>query len=265
MKAYQLTLLEIFEQRRMRNRAYSLRAFARSCGVSPASLSQVLSGKRRLTLKSAKRIAERLAFAPDEHVSFLATAAPKLDPESRELGPRDQLGADRFHLVADWFHYAILSLGELPGHRATPEWIAEKLDISRKDAETALRRLVSLGLLSIKNGRMKQTSCPLVSTDDIPSAALRRHHKQLLERAATSLETVSVEWREFGAMTMALDPKKLPQAKRLVRRFRQQLASLCETGDPRLVYHFCTQLFPVSAPEKFIDPKESCDENEARS
>ena len=74
--------------------------------------------------------------------------------------------------------------------------------------------------------------------------------------AGKALEEIQVEWREFGVMTMALDPKKLPQAKKMIRQFRQQIAALCESGKPKLVYHFCTQLFPVNHPEKFLDLKE---------
>ena len=265
MESYQLTLLETFEERRARNRAYSLRAFARTCGISPASMSQVLSGKRRLTLKSAKRIAERLAFAPDERTKFLQNTAPRRDPEVRELGQRDKLDIDRFKIIADWYHFAILSLSELKGQKASPAWISDKLGITRTEAASALRRLQDMGLLSVRNGRMKPTSRPLVSTNDIPCAALRKHQKQCLDRAAAALEEFTVEWRDFGAITMTLDPRKLPQAKKMIRRFRQQLASICESGDPKIVYHFCTQLFPVSAPEKFFDPKEYQDDVKASS
>lgn len=257
MQAYQLTLLELFEERRLRNPAYSLRAFARSCGVSPASLSQILSGKRRLTLKSARLISERLAFAPDERERFLRTTdAPTRDREDRELGPRQRLDTERFRLIADWYHFAILSLGELPNHEATPDWVAEKLGISQAEAEGALKRLRSLGIIRIRGGKLKQISQPLVSTNDVPSTALRKHNRQMLQRAELALETIPVEWRDIGTMTMALDPKKLPQAKRLIRRFRQQIAALCETGNPVLIYHFSTMLFPANRPEKFCDPKE---------
>jgi uncharacterized protein (TIGR02147 family) len=225
----------------------------------------VLSGKRRLTLKSARLISERLAFAPDETASFLkATQRKAPEREDAELGPRQRLDAERFRLIADWYHFAILSLTELPRCESSPEWIADKLGISRREAETALRRLRDLGLVAVQRGRLKQVSPPLVSTNDVPSAALRKHNRQMLQRGLDALETVPVEWRDIGTMTMALDPRKLPQAKRLIRRFRQQIAELCESGDPILVYHFSTLLFPVNAPEKFCDPKEYEDAIRAR-
>ncbi len=256
MEAYQLTLLEIFEERRRQNSSYSLRAFARSCGVSPASISQILSSKRRLTLKSAKRIAERLAFAPDQKQKFLALRPPTKNLEEAELGERERLDLDRFRLIADWYHYAILSLGQLQEHKASAAWISNKLGITRAETESALQRLISLKLLTIEKGKLRQSTSPLVSTNDVPSAALRKHHRQCLDRAGKALEEIQVEWREFGVMTMALDPKKLPQAKKMIRQFRQQIAALCESGKPKLVYHFCTQLFPVNHPEKFLDLKE---------
>lgn len=256
MEAYRLTLLEVLEERRARNPAYSLRAFAGSCGVSPATMSQILSGKRPLTVKSAKRIAERLALAPDERSRLVRSAGPKrAEREDRALGAREEIDLDRFKAIADWHHYAILSLSELPGHQATPEWIAAKLGIPVSEARAALERLARLGLLTIERRKMRQVPKALVTPHDVPSAALRRHHRQVLERALKALESVPVQWRDFGTLTMAIDPARLPQAKKIIRRFRQQLAAICESGDKKAVYHFSTQFFPVTPPETFFDLK----------
>ncbi|MFN9069064.1 MAG: hypothetical protein ACK5V3_17710, partial [Bdellovibrionales bacterium] len=49
-----------FTLRRGRNSSYSLRAFARSLGVNPGALSQVMSGKRPLTAQSTKKILQSM-------------------------------------------------------------------------------------------------------------------------------------------------------------------------------------------------------------
>jgi hypothetical protein len=67
-------LYELYRRRKARNEAYSLRAFARSIGLSPALTSQILSGKSSLTRKSAEVIADRLSLSPKQKRTLVLTA-----------------------------------------------------------------------------------------------------------------------------------------------------------------------------------------------
>ncbi|MGZ3744054.1 MAG: hypothetical protein ACXWRE_12165 [Pseudobdellovibrionaceae bacterium] len=55
-------LISIFNERKEKNPRYSLRAFARSLGVSSGQLSEILSEKRPLSHKLARRISVALAL-----------------------------------------------------------------------------------------------------------------------------------------------------------------------------------------------------------
>jgi len=59
-------LTTIFNERKEKNPRYSLRAFARSLGVSSGQLSEILSGKRPLSHKLARRISIALALTDEE-------------------------------------------------------------------------------------------------------------------------------------------------------------------------------------------------------
>lgn len=59
-------LISIFNDRKEKNPRYSLRAFARSLGVSSGQLSEILSGKRPLSHKLARRISIALALTEEE-------------------------------------------------------------------------------------------------------------------------------------------------------------------------------------------------------
>ena len=52
---YRKALRESFEEKKYRNSKYSLRSFARDLSVSPAALSQVLSGKRDFSSENLKK------------------------------------------------------------------------------------------------------------------------------------------------------------------------------------------------------------------
>lgn len=59
-------LITTFNERKEKNPRYSLRAFARSLGVSSGQLSEILSGKRPLSHKLARRISIALALTTEE-------------------------------------------------------------------------------------------------------------------------------------------------------------------------------------------------------
>jgi transcriptional regulator with XRE-family HTH domain len=88
-------LVGIFNERKDKNPRYSLRAFARSLGVSSGQLSEILSSKRPLSHKLGRRIAVAMALTEEEshklntlisqQTQFLEMAGPN----SRELSDEE--------------------------------------------------------------------------------------------------------------------------------------------------------------------------------
>lgn len=239
-----------FEEIRSRNSSFSLRAFAKNLGLSPASLSQILSGKRPLTLNTAKKICDYLALSPAEEqqvlLSLLGTSAkgPKSTQSSIAL-----LEVDRFKLISDWYHFAILSLTEIPKSKPHPKWVARRLGITISNAQDAIERLKRLGLLEIQANSWRQSSLSLSTSSPIPSSAIKKYHHQILEKASQSLDQDPIDKREFGAMTMAINPKKLHLAKAMICEFRTTLSQVLEEGPKSRVYTLSVQLFPIDIEE----------------
>jgi len=87
-------LIFTFNERKEKNPRYSLRAFARSLGVSSGQLSEILSGKRPLSHKLARRIAialalteeetQKLIFLVSQQSQFLEMAGPNARQLSEE-------------------------------------------------------------------------------------------------------------------------------------------------------------------------------------
>jgi uncharacterized protein (TIGR02147 family) len=230
--------------RQRKNPNYSLRAFAKWLGVSPAQLSQVLSGKRPITLAMAKRVSEKLSLSPAEKVDFLASRWPEIIESSAQTS-RQLLPDDKFRLISDWFHMAILSLTHLPSAKADPRWIAQQLGISVQQANEALVRLQRLGLVVLKP-KFKTVPAALEILSDVPSAAIQKFHKQILNVASEKLETVPLKAREFQSITLAINPSKLPMARKLILEALQKIEQTLETGPAREVYNLSLQLFPLT-------------------
>ncbi len=225
-----------------RNPKYSLRAFAKTIGVSHTALSLVLSGKRHPSTRLLNKFADKMAMPPDERDVLL-----KNNGFSSKNIDTNLIDLDYFELISDWRHYAVLSLLELPTAKYESKWIAKRLNISSIEARDIMDRLRRLSLVGEKDGRMIQASMPIRMENKISTAATRRFHQQLLKKAEESLENDPIEIRDFSSMTFALDQSLVPYATQKIREFRRRLvADLEKKGNSNKVFQLNVQLYPVS-------------------
>lgn len=177
-----------------RNTAVSLRGMARKLAVSPSYLSMVLSGKRDLTRTKAKDFAKRLGIKAEREQLFMAlwqleTAKSDLEKdEARESlsavcakTPITSLEVDTFKLISEWHHGAILESLDLKNQSHAISALAHRLGITTYEAEFSLQRLERMGLVK-KVGRRFSKSHQNLSVTEIPSSAIRKYHKELLDR-----------------------------------------------------------------------------------
>lgn len=242
---YRSVLLEELAKRKTKNPSYSLRAFARDLGISSTSLSDVLSSKRHLSKKNAKLICDALALSPSQTIRMLNEIKGHSSFSDEELDSL-RLQEDTFAAISEWYYIAILSLARIPENQANETWIAERLGISPLEVRIALERLLRLRFLKIVNGRLKRTVHSVTTTHNVPSSAIRKFHKQNLNKAIESLERDPVPLRFLTSITMAVDPNRLEEAKTQILRFRNRISKLLETGKPKEVYHLAIQLIPLT-------------------
>ncbi len=224
------------------NPAYSLRSFARNLKIEPSALSKILRGKRKISPQMFRHMADRMGLSPDEQKKY-GGKGPK-----NESGEYQQLAFDLFTVIADWYHYALLELTQVKHFRPDPKWIASTLGISINEVHAAAERLQRLEMLTIKNGRWIDTSGAVTTVGtQVTAAAFRRLQKQVLEKAIQAMEDFAPEERDQSSMTMAIDTKKLPGAKKRIQKFRRELCRYLKTSSHRnAVYNLGISLYPVS-------------------
>ncbi len=228
-----------YHERRNRNQQYSLRAFARLVGISPGALWEIIRGKRPLSLKTAQRIADRLAFSPVEKDLFLRLASGDRDATYVELSE------DRFALIAEWHHYALISLLETTDCQFDVHWLARRLGLIPSEITASLDLLERLGLIE-KSGVGYRTLAALTTSQDVPSTALKQSHREGLEQAIQAIEQAPLQSRDISSITMAINVSQIPKAKELIRKFRRDLSGLLESGVRSEVYNLNIQLVPVT-------------------
>jgi uncharacterized protein (TIGR02147 family) len=250
--AIQQLLQKKFSELQSSNPRYSLRAFSRKVGLNPGALSGILNGKRNVSTKLAERIAERLALDPQErselfsHFRVLRYREEKSNPAEYRV-----LSAAQFKVVAEWEHFAILSLMRTKDFQSDVQWIADRLGLTPTKAREAIQRLIEAGMVELSvSGELHRVSPKYRTTDDVANLSLRRSHEQSLELAKRSLEQDAVSQRDHTWVMFAMDPKKLSVAKEKIRQFQDELSDLVETGDQTEVYRLSMQFFPLTKIEK---------------
>lgn len=232
---FRLWLQEEFSRRCRTNTSFSIRAFAKYLGVDSSALSQILSGKRRVSDKMMERFFTRLESRAD------------FQNKNNKAEPYSIIQADVFAVIADWHHFAILDLTLLKGFKSDPCWIASKLDISLSQTQFAIERLKRLGMLAEKNGKLKKAKS-LYSNyiEGASSSAHKEYQRQVIGKALTAIDHCPQEKKDITGITIAANSKKLAEAKEKIKAFRRELCAFMEDGEGDSVYHLTLQLYPVT-------------------
>jgi len=236
-------LKQSFDDKRSRNPAFSLRAFANQLDISAATLSRIFNGERKISKKSAKKILSRVIADNPDRYSYLADEID-IKTEFTEL---DQF---QLEIFSEWYYFAILSLAEIKGVNLNSELISERLNISKQKAENALKKLIQIGLLKRAKNKIIITEKQLSTSDRVLNLSVRKMNRDSLTLATNYLDNihdkVSLEKSDYSGVTMAIDPSKLHEANKRIKRFRRSLCKFLEDGEQKQVYRLGIQLFPLS-------------------
>lgn len=261
---YRQFLLRELASRARRNPAYSLRAFARDLEIPAPKLSQALRGIKGFSSQRAYAIAEKLNLSESEKELFvdLVDSEHSRSRVGRELAQNrvaqkigddgfKELDLERFQIISDWFHFAILELTEVQDFDSSSKWISRRLGISLEETEKAVDRLLDFGLLARnKKNVLVQTQADLATPSGIPSRSIREQHSQLLQKADVALEKFDVNERDFSAITLAVANEDISKAKNLIKDFRRKFnKEMQSTPKKDRVYCISVQFFPLDGKE----------------
>ena len=257
---YRQFLEREFQTRLRKNQSYSLRAFARDIEIQPSKLSEVLRGLRGLSKKTAQNVAKNIKLSNQETDIFLNLVdlhqtknrlAQKQAQENLQklvmVDGYSELSLERFKIISDWHHFAILELTELSVFESDPRWIAGRLGIPTKIASEAIERLLDFGLLEkTKNGDLRQTHVNLATPSGIPSRELREHHSQILMKADAALSEVDVSERDFSAITLAFNSGQIDEIRKELKELRRRVGQKIQDHPHKdRVYCLSIQFFPI--------------------
>lgn len=246
-----ILLLKKYEEARLRNPRWSLRAFANKVGISSGSLSEIFQGKRVLSSQLKRKISVHLQLSPSEEVDFFEEELPdRLKTHRLEYM---KLTNDHFHMISDWWHYAILNLVNTHGFKPSVSWIAHRLGLEESTVEEAWERLFRLGQLKKENKKVVRAYARLETSDNVINLSVQKSHLQDLELKEKSLLNFSPDVRDHTSMTLTLNNNSIPKAKELIRIFQDRFSEEIESTPGEEVYKLSIALFPLT--QSLSNPK----------
>lgn len=262
--SYRGWLRDYYEAAKENIPAFSYRYFSRKAGYSsPNFLKLVMEDKRNLTADSVARFCKALKLSPAEARFFEAlvdldqaqNAQEKNEAFERVASSRRFRYARRmdrgfFDYLSHWYYPAIREMAARSDFQEDPSWIAAQLvpPIKPAQAREALDLLLELGLLERDGaGRIVRGNASITTGHEVQSLAIGNYHRQMLERAADSIELVPSTKRDISALTVCISPEAVPEFKKRIHEFRETLLHLGDQDqDPRSVYQINIQFFPLS-------------------
>ncbi len=257
-----LFLKDVITQKKKQEEDFSLRRFCRQNNIgSHALLIMLLNGKRKMTLKQAPGLSKALGMGSLELMYFqtlIQLDNAKSEEEKNlcklwlnDLNPKPEykiLEVEHFHVIANWIHMAILTLAKIEGAKITAEnvyaLIHEKVSIA--ECRQAIERLLDLRLLEEKNGKILPTHNWVRTKDDVANKGAREYHKQVSKLAIEAIEEQDPSIREYQSFALTIPEGKIPFAKDMIRKFRNQLVLAMEADPGYQVYQCNIQFFRLT-------------------
>jgi uncharacterized protein (TIGR02147 family) len=251
MQDFKNLLQSEYLKRVSKNKSYSLRAYAQHLGINHATLSTLLSGKRKVTKATVLTLSRALGLSPDEVTRFLVNESQEHTLEEKAF---HLLQNDVFSFISEWYYDAILELSLIPHIQIEPKAIALILNITTLQATMALDILERLELFKKdENGKFVITykNSTNILDPETTTSAQKNYQKSVLEKSIEALESVDRKKRDHTSTTMAISSKDLPKAKEIIKKFRHDLNAFMQKDESSLdeVYQLQVSFFPLTNKE----------------
>lgn len=238
---------------KMEHPSYSISRICRGLRrCSPSLISNILSGKRRITEDRLRDIATVLKLQANEREVFAAMVRGEIKdhPKINETQKNSKRRRVSSFILNDWINPFVKDAFRLASVKSNLESIYEELSnlATRKRINRSIEFLVKQGYLKRNQAGQLEESEPLQVVGDLEADRKIKHfHKQTLEIAKKGIDRFSIDERLAQAMIMPVDAESYQELKQLITGFSEQLKIFSEkheTSDERL-YQLILHLTPT--------------------
>lgn len=152
----------------------------------------------------------------------------RINPNLRELLNREieqsetvfDIDQWAYQVLGDWYHFAIFNMIQTDFFEYNIHQIAKRLGIKTYQVSLAIDRLLEIGMIREENNRL---FCNFDHGDSLDKNKTKEAHKtrqkQIVQKSLESIEKDSIDIRDHQTVTMAIDPAKIPKARKMITDF----------------------------------------------
>ncbi len=230
---------DIGEYNRKTRRGFSIRSKSKNIsGCSPALISQVIKGQRKLKRDQLLNFAKIFGLNATEvnHIDELLKAGQvNLFPQSQIDEKTLKVRVPKNHLLAHWLNPYVKDLVELKDFKLNAKWILQHLGpiAPLEKIEKSIQFLLQEGFWrQTPDGKIVPEEAAVTTTNEIPSDKIRSFHKQALKIAAKGIEEFPVQRRKASTVLVAVNSDTKDELKALINKFQNDLTTFIEKHPP---------------------------------
>lgn len=224
-----MAIKDDFKKRSQKDSSFSLRAYSKYLGISPASLSNILSEKSPISPKMLMTISRKINLNNIEELEKKIKESKKQKSVkfTKDRSDIRKLKQDEFEFISEWYYYAILEIFNLDSFDKSPEWIADRLNLNNSQiVEEAINRLLRLRLLKTENGKLElNNEFTSILEDHSSSIAMRNRQKQVMDLNKAAIDNISLSKRDHSTITLTIDSDMIPEIKNKIKKFRREIGN----------------------------------------
>ena len=219
--------------RSKRNPNYSMRSFAKFLEMDPSLLSKFLNGKRNLSIKTRRKIGEKINLP--------------LNLVEGDKGSDDNL----LRYFSDIRYKLILELMNLDEFRPNAEWVSDQLEIPLVTTLTLLEDLQRMKMLSIDEGNnwtnLTNVGEDIIEDEDEGMFMNKTYQKEFFDQVYKALDRVEYEKREHSAVMVATDADMIQEVKQRIASFRSEMLDLLNQSQKKnTVFQLAISFSPLN-------------------
>lgn len=226
-----------YKKRRDKNPSYSLRSFARFLGVDQSVLSKMLRRQRNFSFPMWEKCLLKLDLDLDQRENLYKGWDAEFKPQG--------VCESNLQTMNSWKCWAILEFLKVNNHSSHSE-ISKNLGIHTGEVKKIITYMIEHGFLEFNDGQFT-----LLRPDNqwfsqnTTSEERRDLQKQFLKRSIDSIDSVSLDKRFHGSLTMAINPKDIPKLKEKMEKIIKKLGKFANNVGAEEVYQVTVSLFPL--------------------
>lgn len=223
--------------------ALTHREFSNRLGLSsPATLSHILSGYRKISLELISPIAKALELNNSEERFFHALVLfyRSKNPAEKEALFSDlqkmrirsncfQIELKHHAYFGSWYFAPLLEIlyyQDIPYSECSSLGRALEPSISSQDAKRAIDRMIEIGMVEVDENGILRRMLKVISSEGIPISILRNLNREYLEIAKAAQDSFAREERNISSVTIAMSEENFQRASVKMDELRQFILGL---------------------------------------